>query len=139
MFGTSTTAIAKPHAAPTESFKTISIPRHSGAQKLLVFWNTRPSDGIMLGRDVPSRAIAPLLGDVTIWQTVGGGEDYIVHHMGEAVRARFGGYVVGERMSALLPPDVLGYHQELNRRLLIRDDIGLFEVMLHEGPVVTRR
>ncbi len=88
-----------------DEYRIIAPPAHPQAQKLLVFWNARPSDGIIIGRDVPSRSIANILSNVTIDEPVNGGLDCRVRLAGESIKRRFGRGITGMLMSELFPPN----------------------------------
>jgi hypothetical protein len=113
-----------------ENFRVIAVPRQDLTKQLLAFWNARPADGIVVGRDVPARKIARLLSHVMIWEAVAGGEDFRLQHMGEAIRRRFGDNVTGKLMSELMAPEIFAYHRDVDRKLLTVDDVALFEVTL---------
>jgi hypothetical protein len=85
-------------------YRPIDAPVHPQAEKVLAFWNARPADGIIVGRDVPSRAIASLLSHVIVHEPINGGSDLKVRVAGTAVRRRFGRDITGETMSNLFPP-----------------------------------
>ena len=84
-------------------YRAIAAPAHPEAVKALAFWDARPADGIVIGRDVPSRAIASLLSHVIIHEPINGGSDLKVRVAGTAVRRRFGRDITGEIMSNLFP------------------------------------
>ena len=84
-------------------YRPIEAPAHPQAAKVLAFWNARPADGIIVGRDVPSRAIASLLSHVIVHEPINGGSDLKVRVAGTAVRRRFGRDITGENMSKLFP------------------------------------
>lgn len=65
------------------------------------FWNERPTDGIKIGRDVPSRAISRVLGRLTVFQPVDDGRDFKVFLVGTNVRHRFGRDITGELLSQM--------------------------------------
>lgn len=85
-------------------FHVLEVPTHPQAQEFLAFWNTRPKDGIVIGRDVPSRRIAGLLGHVIVFEPVDGGSDCRVRLAGDSIRLRFERDVTGMRMSQMFPP-----------------------------------
>jgi hypothetical protein len=78
---------------------------HPLAPIALRFWENRPADGIVIGRDIPSRAIATLLSHVVIYQPDEGRRDLRVHLSGTALRARFARDITGLMMSNLFGPD----------------------------------
>lgn len=117
-----------------ETFFPIAEASHTFSKLLLEFWNERPSDGLIVGRDIPSRKIARLLSHLILWAPIEGGRDYVARHMGETLRARFGGYVVGRRMSELLSPEIFAYHLDSNKRLIAEGNAGLLDVVQsHNG------
>ena len=84
-------------------YRPIAAPAHPEAVKALAFWDARPADGIVIGRDVPSRAIASLLSHVIIHEPINGGSDLKVRVAGTAVRKRFGRDITGETLSHIFP------------------------------------
>jgi hypothetical protein len=84
-------------------YRPIAAPAHPEAVKALAFWDARPADGIIIGRDVPSRAIASLLSHIIVHEPIDGGSDLKVRVAGTAVRRRFGRDVTGETLSKLFP------------------------------------
>jgi len=88
-----------------DEFTLIPAPRHQGAKKLLAFWNTRPAGGIVVGRDVPSRAIASLLSHIVVWEPLEDNSDMKVRLAGAALSRRFPGDLKGRTMSDLFPAE----------------------------------
>lgn len=78
---------------------------HPLAAEALQFWRHRPSDGIVIGRDVPSRIMAGLLSRAIVYEPVEGGRDVKVQLAGSDVRRRFAGDITGRRLSELLVAD----------------------------------
>lgn len=77
---------------------------HPNAEAALQFWAERPSDGIHIGRDVPSRLIARLLSHVTIYEPLSDGSDFKVHLAGSGIRRRFGRDITAETMAQIYSP-----------------------------------
>jgi PAS domain len=76
------------------------------AGKALAFWESRPSDGIIVGRDLPSRAIAGLLNRIIVHEPINDNSDLKVRVAGVAIRRRFGSDITGMTLSQLFPtPD----------------------------------
>lgn len=74
---------------------------HPDAAAVLAFWEQRPADGLRIGRDVPSRAIAHYLSHMVVNEPINGGPDFKIHLAGEGVRVRFGRDITGERLTRL--------------------------------------
>jgi hypothetical protein len=81
------------------SYTRTNILTHSLAPIALKFWENRPTDGIIIGRDVPSRAIARLLSHMIVYEPVD--EDLRVRVAGAAIRNRFPRDIADLRMSEL--------------------------------------
>jgi len=96
------------HGICTE-YEAIAAPTHPDAAKALAFWQARPADGIIIGRDLPSRAIASLLSHVIVHEPIDGGNDLKVRLAGTAVRRRFGRDITGCTLSELFPTDSFTY------------------------------
>jgi hypothetical protein len=88
----------------SEKYAIVPAAVHPDSNYLLSFWEARPRDGIVLGRDVPSRAIARLLGSIMVWEPVEQGQDMKVRLAGDALHRRFPGDLRGRRMSELFMP-----------------------------------
>ena len=87
-----------------DDYHVVAAPRHKDAEKLLAFWNERAPDGIVMGRDVPSRAVAPLLSHIMVWEPLDDASDMKVRLAGAALQRRFEGDLKGRMMSELFPP-----------------------------------
>lgn len=75
---------------------------HQGARHLLACWQAREQEGCFtVGRDIPSRELARVLGGVALFQPVPP-DDFVVRLAGEAMRRRYGRDVSGARLSDLL-------------------------------------
>ena len=85
-------------------FLCVDALEHWLAPEALDFWEHRPADGIMIGRDVPSRAIARLLNRVIIYEPIDDYRDMKVRLAGVALRRRFDQDVTGLKMSDLFGP-----------------------------------
>jgi len=80
-------------------FLPIDAMLHPDAEIAMQFWRTRPAEGIRIGRDVPSRAVARLLSRVIVCEPLPDGGDYRVHLAGGTVIQRFGYDITGECLS----------------------------------------
>lgn len=113
-----------------ETFVSVRIPRHREARNLMAFWLTRPYDGMQIGRDIPSRQIMPLLGNLTVWEPVQDGRDFVLRHMGETLRMKMQlNFPAGRLMSELLSPEFYGYHRQNFPRLCVEEGIETLDVL----------
>ncbi len=70
----------------------------------LHFWEHRPADGIVVGRDIPSRSIACLLNRVIVYEPIDDRRDLKVRLAGAVVFRRFERDIAGLKMSELFGP-----------------------------------
>jgi len=105
-------------AESTEHYAIIPEAVHPDSKKLLAFWEARPKDGIVMGRDVPSRAIARLLSRIAVWEPVDEGRNMRIRLAGEAMHRQFQGDLRGRLMSELFPPENFADHLGNARRVL---------------------
>lgn len=82
-------------------FRRVASLTHPDAAKAVAFWENRPADGLVIGRDVPSRAIATLLSRVIVYEPVNDKTDLRVHLAGTVLRRRFSIDLRGKLMSEL--------------------------------------
>jgi hypothetical protein len=98
-------AEARSDAQAGALIKQLSEPTLPKAKKLLEFWQERQPEGVVVGRHVPSREIAPLLSSLVLYEPVDDGNDWRVRLAGAALLRRFGRDVSGQMISDLYPHD----------------------------------
>lgn len=108
----------------------IAAPELPGPQRLLAIWQTRPADGLMMGRDVPSRALAPLLSHLVVWEPLNDATDFRVRLAGDTLHRRFDGDIKGRLMSELFPVQDLAEHLQTNRRAINSDSPVFLKVFV---------
>ena len=113
----------------------VPTPTHPKAQKLLDFWKARPADGIVIGRDVPSRVISDILSNLLVYEPVDGGKDLRVRLAGASIRRRFGGEITGKLMSELFPPDEFQDHLDIHSASLKAGKAKIVNSRLSQGAV----
>lgn len=126
----------------------VDVLEHPDAAAALRFWQNRPADGIKIGRDVPSRAIARLLSRTVIYEPMDGGIDFKVHLAGSGIRRRFGRDITGELLSQLynandlLPrlkgvQEVLATGEARTARVIHRAaDVEVLKIELFQMPLM---
>lgn len=90
--------------ATQSAYRIIDALTHTDADAMLRFWAERPADGIRIGRDVPSHAIARQLATISLYAPLDDKPDARVHLAGEGLKRRFGRDITGRLMSELFSP-----------------------------------
>ena len=116
----------------------VASPTHPDAQELLAFWKSRPSGGIVIGRDVPSRKIANLLGHIAIYEPVDGRRDFRVRLAGNSVRGRYGSDIKGKLMSELFDAEAFAYNCAKAKEVLLSHQMMIFEADLSQFGITRR-
>lgn len=109
-----------------------AAPVHHGARTLLEAWYAREAEGrFVVGRDVPSRALARVLSGLALYEPLYTG-DFRVRLAGHALRRRFGRDVTGETLSRLLDEAQFARHASQMRALMDSGRPLIAEVRMHE-------
>jgi len=119
-------------------YSTIDNAQHADALKLLAFWEARPADGIVMGRDIPSRAIASLLGHISILEPAEDRSDMCVRMAGTSLIKRWGRDVKGRMLSELFSPDELRDHLKCGFAAIDTDRPIIVDSALMAFDTVTR-
>jgi hypothetical protein len=91
----------------------IAEPSHFGARLLLEHWWDRQAyGGIVVGRDLPSRALGSILRNLAVYEPVNGGRDWRVRLAGSAFMRRFAREISGLNLSQCVAADQLNEHLE---------------------------
>lgn len=118
-----------------DEFRSIETPTHPLAVKFLAFWKSRPADGIVIGRDVPSRRIANILSNVILFEPVNGFRDLRVRLAGVAIRHRLDGDIKGKLMSQLFPPEEFRQHIKTAPQVIETNTPLIIDSRLNRGSV----
>jgi hypothetical protein len=85
-----------------ESFAVMREPSHYDACHLFNHWLKRTEEGgFVVGKDVPSRTLAPLLRNLVLYEPVDDGADFKARLAGSALMRRFGQDISGLRLSQM--------------------------------------
>ncbi|GAA0558372.1 PAS domain-containing protein [Rhizomicrobium electricum] len=124
----------------TESeYRAIDTLTHPDATTALRFWARRPQDGIRIGRDVPSRAIARLLSHVVVYTPLKDGSDAVVHLAGTGLRMRFGRDITGLKLSQIFVPEDFNVRLAALKDVIGRGEPRLAEVVHRTGDIEVLR
>jgi hypothetical protein len=118
-----------------DAYTVLAAPMHPDSRKLIEFWEAHRSDGIVIGRDVPSRTIAGLLSHIVIYEPVEAWNDLMVRLAGAAIRFRFGVEITGKKLS-----DLFGAHDFQDHLMHMRGAVEakrplIIESRLNSGAV----
>jgi hypothetical protein len=84
------------------SLSRVTVPVHPSTIRLCAYWeNCQSKGGMRMGRDIPNRAIAPLLRHVTVAEPVGDWTDARLRLAGSGMSTHFGHDPSGRLMSEL--------------------------------------
>lgn len=113
-----------------DTIEFIAAPANSSAKKLVEIWNARAADGLVMGRDVPARALAPLLSRMMVWEPIDHFADFRVRLAGDEMHRRFDGEIKGRLMSELFPPQNLPQHIGASKRAIVTDSPVILYIRL---------
>ena len=86
----------------TETF--LNVPVHPDARRLLACWRECTAcGGFVVGRDVPSRRLAKLLGNLSLYEYCGRSDDFRVRLAGFSLMRRFGRDITGRLLREVMP------------------------------------
>jgi hypothetical protein len=123
---------AAPRSGSVETQTARAAPVHRGARLLLETWRAREAQGcFMVGRDVPSRALAKVLSGLALYEPLYTG-DFRVRLAGHALRRRFARDVTGETLSRLMDQAQFAQHAGQMRGLLETGRPLIAEVRIEE-------
>jgi hypothetical protein len=103
-----------PRGADVEEGTTpLAEPVHFGARLLFKYWSEKQqTGGLIVGRDLPSRALGPTLRHLALYEPIAGGSDFYVRLAGSALLRRFGRDITGSTLSELFDKPVFERHRE---------------------------
>ena len=109
---------------PQETFLPMDAPRHLHARLLHEHWSKR-GGAFVIGRDIPSRPLAPVLRNVAVLEANRDHSDFYVRLAGTAWLRRFGHDVTGTMLSQLYDRETFAGRRQLLWTLL-KDGAPLF-------------
>jgi hypothetical protein len=123
--------------------KIIKVPTHPSSIRLIAYWQECLSrGGMLMGRDVPSRAIASLLQDITVAEPVDDWKDARMRLAGSGMAAHFGRDVRGLLMSKIFAGEQSDMHMLLAgaKSVIARNRPGTVEhIISDDGREVLRQ
>lgn len=102
-----------------EVFTVMREPSHYDARHLFEFWRERNEEGgFVIGRHVPSRALARLMSHLIVYEPLEEGEDFRARIAGTSLLRRFGRDISGSKLSELFEPNAFAAQRDDLRTLL---------------------
>lgn len=95
--------VEQSHVALEHRMRGINMPTHPSTIRLIAYWqDCETRGGMRMGRDMPARAIAAFLPDLTVAEPVGDWADARIRLAGSAMADYFGRDVGGALMSEVV-------------------------------------
>lgn len=124
----------KVESSDNEDVRPLSKPRHFGARLLYDYWSDCNGQGrFMVGRDVPSRALGPIMRNLMLCEPVDGGRDFRIRLAGAALLRRFGRDVTGEKYSTIFRNEVASHRCSDLREMLHSGEPVMRDVSIPQG------
>ena len=102
-----------------EVFTVMREPSHYDARHLFVCWRERNDEGgFVIGKDVPSRALARVMSHLVVYEPLDGGRDFRARLAGTSLLRRFGRDISGSKLSELFERSAFEAQREDMRTLL---------------------
>jgi hypothetical protein len=106
-------------------------PVHFGSRILFDNWRKRRQDGgFVVGRDVPSRALSPVLRNLVVYEPMDGGRDFKVRLAGSALIRRFDCDITGLKLSELFDRVSFECHRDAAAAVIATDTPNVLDVKL---------
>ncbi len=108
-------------------------PVHAHAKLVLEQWRAR-SDGFIVGRDLPSRPLARVLANLSLWDYCNETKDFRARLAGFVLTRRFGHEIATRRLGELLPPADHARHRALMMTVLETGEPCSFDLRIKRTP-----
>lgn len=109
----------------------IPEPVHSGARLLYSHWRSRQaSGGLVMNRDVPSRALASILRNLVVYEPIADCRDFRARIAGSALIRRFDCDITGLKLSELFDSGTFDMHRKMMKAVLETDTPSALDVRL---------
>lgn len=125
-------------------FEEVKGPTNPSARQLIAYWRAcEAKDGLRMGRDIPARAIAPLLSHIMVFEPFANWEDAHVRYAGFGTAQYFGRDATGLLFSEIARGDRSGTLKQLlseTRDLVAQNRCRVLDHRaLNDGAEVSRQ
>ncbi len=112
----------------------LDVPVHFGARLLYDLWrDAAPRGGLIVGRDVPSRSLSPILRNLLLCEPIEERANFRVRLAGAALLRRFGRDITGETFCTVFLPAERQHRVATFRELLHTGEPVMRELTLPQG------
>jgi hypothetical protein len=120
-------------------YSPVAEPQHPKSITLVEFWRDREkAGGLIVGRDLPSRAIAAILRNLIVYEPIDDCSNFRVRHAGTAYVEHYGFDVTGKLMSELFDDDVFGFNCAKAKEVIHSGAPEVFDANLSEYGISRR-
>lgn len=114
-------------------YRQLTAPSLPTTELLLTLWQERQgAGGLVIGQDIPSRAVAPVLRNLIVYEPVDDFADFHVRLAGSGYLAHYGCDVTGKAMSELFDADTFLHNLRFGRQVVEEQTPFLFSGALTE-------
>jgi hypothetical protein len=136
-------SVGRSHYEFEHRMRGINMPTHPHSIRLIAYWQEcEARGGMRMGRDMPARAIAPLLKDITVAEPIRDWADARIRLAGSAMAEYFGRDVGGALMSEIFAGELRDREMLLAgaRAAIARNRPGIVEqILVDSGHEVLRQ
>ena len=128
-----------PEQKSIRSYKVVADPSHEGTIQLIQYWREKDSSGgLVVGRDIPSKAISNILSNLIVYEPISDFADFRVQHAGTRNYAHYHGDVTGKLMSELFDAEAFKYNCAKAKEVLLSHRMMIFEADLSQFGITRR-
>jgi hypothetical protein len=121
------------------AYRQVAQPNHPESIHLCEFWQDRErADGVVVGRDIPSRPIASILRNLMVYEPIADCADFRIRHAGTAYIAHYGYDVTGKLMSEIFDGNSFKYNLKAAKEIIHSDRPEVFDANISQFGISRR-
>jgi hypothetical protein len=121
------------------AYTPVAEPCHPHSVQLIEFWHEKESTGgLVVGRDIPSKAISGILRNLIVYEPIADCSDFRVRHAGTAYIAHYGIDVTGKLMSELFDAEIFRYNRAKAAEVIRSERPEVFDANLSQFGITRR-
>ena len=128
-----------PEQKSVRSYKVVAAPALEGSIQLIKYWREKDSSGgLVVGRDIPSKAISSILSSLIVYEPISDFADFRVQHAGTRNFSHYDGDVTGKLMSELFDAEAFKHNSAMARGVMLSHKMMIFEADLSQLGITRR-